>query len=179
MAETKKKSEFTKEDFDSPVTKEMRKLAGMDDNGNYANKDYDLRDTKFQTNLKSGMRQSDDAKKYINANGKLLNKQARLNLYRKYSPLRNSKNPLIQQKYKDNISRINNKLAKEAVKVHDLQKKAMPGGVPANTNSKEVVDTMSMATGKPNLGLNPTDHAKSGNNVNSDVFKTKFNDKKD
>lgn len=175
---TEKKPEYTKEDFDSPVTQEMRKLAGMDDNGNYANKGYAGRDTKQIAAIKEDLKSNPTYKKYINANAKHLNRQARLNLYRKSSVLRYSKNPLIQQKYKDNISRMNNELAKEAVKLHQL-KKSSELDIPNNTNTKEAIDTMSMATGKPNLGLNPTDHLKSGNNVNSDVIKTKFNDKKD
>ena len=124
--------------------------------------------------MKEGIRQnSPETRKYINEKGKLLNRQARLNLYRKHSVLRYSKNPLIQQRFKDNISRSNNELATQKLKVHQAEKKAFPDGLTSN-NSKEVVNTMAMATGKPNLGLNSTDHLKSGNNVNSDIFKNKW-----
>ena len=162
-----------KEYFDSPATKEMRNIAGMNDDGKYENKDYPGRDTKFQTQLKADARQSENARNYINANGNYLRHQAKLNLYRKYSHLRYSKDPLMQQYHKDKVSRANNRLAKEAMKVHQLQKKALPGGLD-NPNVEEVVNTMSMATGKPNLGDYPTANLKAGTNVNSDVFKNKW-----
>ena len=49
----------------------------------------------------------------------------------------------MQQYHKDKVSRANNRLAKEAMKVHQLQKEALPGGLD-NPNVKEVVNTMSM-----------------------------------
>ena len=172
MAEDKKK-EYNKEDFDSPATKEMRNMTGMKDDGYYANKDYPTRDTKLQTSMKETFRAHPESRKYITANGNYLRHQAKLNLFRK--SIGHSNNPMVQQHGKDLIARRNNQLAKEKMKVHSLKHKGFLSGVDYNEpNTKEVVNTMSMATGKPNLGEKPTDNLKSGSNVNSDVFKNKW-----
>ena len=172
MAEDKKE-EYDKEYFDSPNTKEMRHIAGMNDYGKYANKDYPGRDTKQISAIKEEFKTNPQYRKYINANGNYMRHQAGLNVYRKYSHLRYSKDPLIQQHYKNNVAKANDRLAKESLKVHQLKKQSELD-VPSNTNTHEAIDTMSMATGKLNLGERPTDNLKSGNNVNSDIFKNKW-----